>query len=96
MANLLQISSPFGRAMEQVDRRGIVEAVYPVLLEKQRHGMDAEALARVVASSAEGYPFPTNLDVAQPVDGMAPASDADHVRAALEVGLSLEDLRGKW
>ena len=31
MANLLQISSAFGRAMETVDRGRVVEAVYPAL-----------------------------------------------------------------
>ena len=32
MANLLQISSPFGRAMEALDRTAMVRAVYPALL----------------------------------------------------------------
>ena len=32
MANLLQISSPFGRAMESLDRTAMVRAVYPALL----------------------------------------------------------------
>ena len=31
MANLLQVSSAFGRAMEQVDRARVVNAVYPAL-----------------------------------------------------------------
>src|SRR4029078_735438 len=32
MANLLQISSPFGRAMEAMDRAAMVRATYPALL----------------------------------------------------------------
>ena len=35
MANLLQVSSPFGRAMETVDRVAMCRALFPVLLEKQ-------------------------------------------------------------
>ena len=45
-----------------------------------------------VAAAAEGYPFPTNLDRDQPVDGLAPASQADIVRDALAAGVTPEDL----
>ncbi len=40
----------------------------------------------MIAASAEGYPFPTNLDSDPPVDGLAPPSQADVVRRALEQG----------
>jgi ectoine hydroxylase-related dioxygenase (phytanoyl-CoA dioxygenase family) len=83
MANLLQVSSAFGRAMESVDREAVVNAVYPVLLERQARGVGAEWLQNVVAASAEGYPFPTDLDLDPPVDGLAPASQADLVRRAV-------------
>ena len=69
MANLLQVSSAFGRAMEQVDRARVVDAVYPAL---RSSGLDAAGIAAAVAASAEGYPFPTNLDLDQPVDGLDP------------------------
>ncbi len=46
--------------------------------------MDPEALGRVVAAAAEGYAFPTNLDRDQPVDGMAPPTQADLLRRALD------------
>ncbi|WP_208639617.1 phytanoyl-CoA dioxygenase family protein, partial [Streptomyces bobili] len=61
-ANLLQVSSAFGRAMETVDREAVTNAVYPVLLKRAADGADPAWLERVVAASAEGYPFPTNLD----------------------------------
>ena len=83
MANLLQVSSAFGRAMEQVDRARVVEAVYPALRES---GLDAAGIAAAVAASAEGYPFPTNLDLDQPVDGLTPASQAELVHRALDEG----------
>ncbi|MFJ5260008.1 phytanoyl-CoA dioxygenase family protein [Streptomyces sp. NPDC088387] len=86
-ANLLQVSSAFGRAMETVDREAVVNAVYPVLLKRRADGASASWLEHVIAASAEGYPFPTNLDSDPPVDGLAPPSQADLVRRAL---------RGEW
>ncbi|MGW7255354.1 phytanoyl-CoA dioxygenase family protein [Streptomyces sp. NPDC054834] len=82
-ANLLQVSSAFGRAMETVDREAVVNALYPVLLKRKAEGVGAAWLEHVVAASAEGYPFPTNLDSDPPVDGLAPPSQADLVRRAL-------------
>ncbi|MEU5365459.1 phytanoyl-CoA dioxygenase family protein [Streptomyces sp. NPDC005925] len=83
MANLLQVSSAFGRAMETVDREAVVTAVYPVLLGRKARGADVRWLDNVIAASAEGYPFPTDLDRDPPVDGLAPPSQADLVRRAL-------------
>jgi ectoine hydroxylase-related dioxygenase (phytanoyl-CoA dioxygenase family) len=40
-------------------------------------------LANAIAAAAEGYSFPTDLDLDPPVDGLAPASQADLVREAL-------------
>jgi ectoine hydroxylase-related dioxygenase (phytanoyl-CoA dioxygenase family) len=112
MANLLQVSSAFGRAMEAVDRTAMCRALYPTLLAMA--GDDAAgpvvtasgpvvtgpvvtasasgppsgtapgaALRNVIAASAEGYPFPTNLDRDQPVDGPAPQSQAELLHQAL-------------
>ncbi|WP_369274847.1 phytanoyl-CoA dioxygenase family protein [Streptomyces sp. R11] len=91
MANLLQVSSAFGRAMETVDREAVANAVYPVLL--ARAGVDEAWTANVIAASAEGYPFPTNLDSDPPVDGLAPPSQADVVRRALREAWTPEALR---
>jgi ectoine hydroxylase-related dioxygenase (phytanoyl-CoA dioxygenase family) len=83
MANLLQVSSAFGRAMETVDRAAMCRALYPVLLARQSAGASEQALHNVVAASAEGYAFPTNLDHDQPIDGLTPPTQADLVRRAL-------------
>ncbi|WP_394790799.1 phytanoyl-CoA dioxygenase family protein [Rhodoferax sp.] len=73
MANLLQVSSAFGRAMESVDRLRMSQALYPALL--QRAGRSSgEQLASAVAACAEGYAFPTNLDRDPPLGGLAPES----------------------
>jgi ectoine hydroxylase-related dioxygenase (phytanoyl-CoA dioxygenase family) len=94
VANLLQVSSAFGRAMETVDRDRVLRAVYPVLLERQAAGTPADSLARALAAAAEGYPFPTNLDLDQPVGGMTPASQAQLAAEALASGVPAEDLAG--
>jgi ectoine hydroxylase-related dioxygenase (phytanoyl-CoA dioxygenase family) len=83
MANLLQVSSAFGRAMETVDTTAICRAVHPVLARWHRDGVDGQAIARVVTASAECYPFPTNLDLDQPVDSLVPPSQADLLRRAV-------------
>ncbi|MEU1597640.1 phytanoyl-CoA dioxygenase family protein [Streptomyces sp. NPDC005708] len=93
MANLLQISSAFGRAMETVDREAVSNALYPVLLRRRGEGADQDWLRRVVAACAEGYPFPTNLDLDPPADGLAPPSQADIVWQAVSEGWSPGRLR---
>jgi ectoine hydroxylase-related dioxygenase (phytanoyl-CoA dioxygenase family) len=84
MANLLQVSSPFGRAMEAVDREVVVTAIYDNLRKAQvSEGWEPRDLDNVIAASAEGYSFPTNLDRDQPVGGLAPPTQADLLREAL-------------
>lgn len=86
MANLLQVSSPFGRAMESVDRARMSKALYPVLRDRKQAGMPDDALRNAVAASAEGYAFPTNLDRDPPIGGLAPPTQADLVWQALTGG----------
>jgi ectoine hydroxylase-related dioxygenase (phytanoyl-CoA dioxygenase family) len=83
MANLLQVSSPFGRAMETVDRVAMCRALFPVLLEKKAAGASDRYLSNIIAASAEGYAFPTNLDRDQPIGGIVPQTQADLVRQAV-------------
>jgi len=92
MANLLQVSSAFGRAMESVDRARVVQAVYPALRAARDAGMPRREVANVVAASAEGYAFPTNLDRDQPIDGMSPQTQAQLVVEALDADLPTEEL----
>ncbi|WP_030354810.1 phytanoyl-CoA dioxygenase family protein [Streptomyces scopuliridis] len=93
MANLLQISSAFGRAMETVDREAMANALFPVLLRRTSEGASENWLRRVIAATAEGYPFPTHLDLDPPVEGLAPPSQADTVRQAVTEGWEPERLR---
>lgn len=84
VANLLQISSAMGRAMEAVSRTAMVEALLPVLRRRRAEGAPEVWLNNVIAASAEGYPFPADLDRDPPVGGMAPESQAARVRGALD------------
>jgi ectoine hydroxylase-related dioxygenase (phytanoyl-CoA dioxygenase family) len=84
IANLLQVSSAFGRAMETVDRTAMSLALYPVL-----RSFEGNA-GNVVAACAEGYAFPTNLDHDQPIGGLAPQTQAELVQQALAEGWSVQ------
>lgn len=92
MANLLQVSSAFGRAMEVLDRRVMCESVYPELLSMVDEGWPDWAVANVIASCAEGYAFPTNLDRDQPVNGLAPESQAHVLARAVAERMSPSEL----
>jgi ectoine hydroxylase-related dioxygenase (phytanoyl-CoA dioxygenase family) len=85
IANLLQVSSAFGRAMESVDRLKMSLRLYPtlksLLADKTITAAEAD---NAVAASAEGYAFPTNLDRDPPVGGLAPKSQQDLMRQALK------------
>ncbi|MCJ8322872.1 MAG: phytanoyl-CoA dioxygenase family protein [Rhizobiales bacterium] len=87
MVNLLQISSAFGRAMETIDREKMGAILLPVLFDALNTGQLSEAeIINVIAASAEGYPFPTNLDTNPPVNGLAPLSQQQKLKQALKLG----------
>jgi ectoine hydroxylase-related dioxygenase (phytanoyl-CoA dioxygenase family) len=92
IANLLQVSSPFGRAMEALDRTAMVRATYPALLAMKAAGRPHRDLYNAVVATAEGYAFPTNLDSDQPIGSLAPHSQVDEVLAALADDLSADEL----
>jgi ectoine hydroxylase-related dioxygenase (phytanoyl-CoA dioxygenase family) len=92
MANLVQVSSAFGKPMENINTTAVVRAVYPQLQERYRaegFSPDVEAL---MTMSAEGYPFPGNIDLTPPKGGLAPDSQLDLVRQSLAEGWSAERL----
>jgi ectoine hydroxylase-related dioxygenase (phytanoyl-CoA dioxygenase family) len=92
MANLLQVSSAFGRAMETVDTTAICGAVHPVLRRWRAEGVDPRLIGNVVAAAAEGYPFPTNLDLDQPVGSLVPQTEAELLLRALDEDWDTERL----
>jgi ectoine hydroxylase-related dioxygenase (phytanoyl-CoA dioxygenase family) len=91
-ANLLQVSSAFGRAMESINREKMSATLYPTLktmLSDGRIGQDAADNA--IASTAEGYSFPTNLDRDPPLGGLAPKTQAALFKEALAGGWSPQE-----
>lgn len=90
MANLLQVSSAFGRALGTVNRVRICKALYPTLLTRKAEGAGGKELRTIVAAAAEGYPFPTNLDLDQPIGSLNPQTQAELTWRALQEGWDLD------
>ena len=85
LANLVQISSAFGRPMESIDQDVMTRAVYPALLERKQRGTVSEhTIHDTIAAVADGYSFPTNLDSDPPIGGNAPETAQKLVAKALE------------
>lgn len=87
--NLLQVGSAYGRTLEILDRTRMSVALYPVLQSMQVSGsITQRGLVQAVEACAEGYPFPANMDLEPPVNGLAPASQQQLMLQALEQGLT--------
>jgi ectoine hydroxylase-related dioxygenase (phytanoyl-CoA dioxygenase family) len=94
LANLVQISSAFGRCMEDVNRLQMMQWVHPHLLRRSSSGaMEPRLLRDTVAAFAEGYPFPTNLDLDPPLGGCSPETYQQMWCRALEESWSENALR---
>lgn len=84
-ANLLQISSAFGKTMESINPTKMLEAIYPALTKKYRNlQLSTAQLAALISCCADGYSFPTNLDLDPPTVEMAPETMQDLVHRALQ------------
>ncbi|KAJ5105527.1 hypothetical protein NUU61_002874 [Penicillium alfredii] len=104
VANLLQVSSAFGKPMEMVDSVPLVDRCWELLVQRYhaagkqladpdldpvRSSLAAREIRAFIQAVAEGYPFPTNLDRRTPApSGMAPESEQDIVVRGLETGWS--------
>lgn len=109
-ANLLQISSAFGKPMESVDAIPLVEGCWDILSARYKDagkkiadrdldpvvwGSEAREVRALVQALAEGYPFPTNLDRRPPAPGkMAPETEQDVLVRGLEGGWSKVEVVG--
>ncbi len=81
IANLLQISSAFGKPMEALDHGRMQLACFDAMKARR---LDAAALDTLVTVLSDNYPFPTNLDRDAPVDSMTPTSGKQLLRNALQ------------
>ena len=84
LANLLQISSPFGKPMEMIDHDRIQLACYEALNSKTPTDDDLDTLLTIMSDS---YPFPTNLDRDAPESNLTPVSSKELLLKALDQGL---------
>lgn len=70
--------------MEVVNRTRLTLAIYETLLKAMKTPCWTEQKTQhVIAASAEGYPFPANLDFDQPVGGAWPQTQADLMAEAV-------------
>ena len=97
IANLLQVSSPFGIPMETIDHDRVQLACYDSLQQSPPQGDALETLTTVMSDS---YPFPTNLDRDVPDNSLTPTSSKQLLLRALDQKLNqteykklLEDYR---
>ena len=90
MANLLQISSAYGRALENLDRQSMTHQLYEVL-SRRDHGLSAPQVNAAISACAEGYSFPTNLDTDPPIGGLAPEAPAALCRRALAQEMPVQE-----
>jgi len=87
-ANLLQVSSAFGRALEAIDRRKMCKALYPHALAAHNDAtLNSPDLLAAIAAAAEGYSFPTNLDRDPPKAGLAPETQQAFFIRAMHEGM---------
>ncbi|OCT52762.1 hypothetical protein CLCR_10312 [Cladophialophora carrionii] len=96
-ANLLQISSPFGKTMETIDTLTIIERCWDEtrrLYEQEGRGTRmSKEISAILNAMGNGYPFPTNLDRRPPAPGgMAPESEVDVLRRGLSAGWDTQEV----
>lgn len=94
-ANLLQVSSAFGKPMESIDTIPIVDRCWDLMLAKYKKAgltlSSSSSLSYLIQALAEGYPFPTNLDNRPPApSGMAPESEQELIQRGLTAAWTRE------
>lgn len=93
MANLIQVSSAFGKPMEAVDALPILARCWDDIVAKyEREGMSDEVDA-LLAAITSPYPFPTNMDNNPPrPGGLMPVGELDVATRGLTEGWSRDKL----
>ena len=95
-ANLIQICSAFNKGMEAVNRSKVCQNIYPTLLDMiGSNSLSENQLDAIISATADGYSFPTNLDIDEPIGegGFLPLTMQQVFKEALDSRLSIESLR---
>lgn len=91
-ANLLQVGSVYGRTMELLDKTRMSVALYPVLQHlATNEGWPPRRIQQVIEACGEAYPFPANMELEPPLNGLAPLSQQQLMAQCLQEGCSAED-----
>ena len=90
MANLLQISSAFGKAMESIDQQRMQLACYHLLSVSK---LNDEELSAVATALSDSYPFSSNMDRDAPGISLKPLSGRDLLLQAVEESWPLQQLK---
>ena len=89
MANLLQISSAFGKAMESIDQQRMQLACYDDLSKTK---LSSDELSAIATALSDSYPFSSNMDRDAPGASLKPLSGRDILLDALEQRWPLQKL----
>jgi ectoine hydroxylase-related dioxygenase (phytanoyl-CoA dioxygenase family) len=89
MANLLQISSAFGKAMESIDQQRMQLACYDDLSKTK---LSSDELSAIATALSDSYPFSSNMDRDAPGASLKPLSGRDILLEALEQQWPLQKL----
>ena len=91
-ANLLQISSAFGKTMESINTQAIIKVCWPEVVKLHQSEGLSQRVEAAIKAIGDGYPFPTNLDKRPPASGgMAPESEQQMLRRSLTEGWSPDE-----
>ncbi|EXJ76139.1 uncharacterized protein A1O5_00647 [Cladophialophora psammophila CBS 110553] len=101
-ANLLQISSAFGKTMESIDTLAIISKCWAEVTKMYDTADTDDAgtqlgtrkrVQAILSAMGNGYPFPTNLDRRPPAPGgMAPESEIDILQKGLMGGWDVAEV----
>ena len=90
--NLLQVSSAFGKTMETLNYKLMIESVYPALQFAYKNGEVTSGEVYTVAGCiADGYAFPTNLEKDIPQGEVSPQTLQNLVAELVLQGVSYEE-----
>ena len=85
MVNLLQVSSPFGRTMETINRKNMVKNIFPTLIKIYKNKeMNEKDIIAAINACAEGYAWPTNLDFDPPSNKLPETQQSLFINALKE------------
>ena len=95
-ANLVQAGSVYGRTMELLDKARMSIALYPALQSLVKEaGWQARDTCQAIEACAEAYPFPANMELEPPVNGLAPISQQELMSQCLAEGCTAEEFASR-